>query len=490
MLLLLFFAVTAHASTRPRYGGTLRIELHERIASLDPRQWVAGSSSAASAEKLAALVFDRLITMDDFGRPQPQLAIAWRHDDDYKRWQFTLRSAVRFHDGALMTAGEVAGALQALLGSERQIIAAGEVVVVQSGNPMPDLLEELASGRYFIVRTQGHGLPSGTGPFRIVEWSGVPRTRSTAGSSRTDSGLSRTVFGANQDFWSGRPFLDLVEVTMGVSSQNQFQDLQLGKVDLTELSPDQVRRASQAGLRTWSSAPVELFAIVFDKEASIDSRIRQALSLSVDRAAITNVLLQKLGEPAGGILPQWLSGYAFLFSTPADTQSAQQLRTTTRTVGAASVKPLRLGVGDDDDTVRLIAERVALNARQAGLAIQVIARGEADARLIRWRLDSIAAPAVLLDLTRALDLSDESAATLKKISSNDPEQTYAAERAIIENYRVIPLVYLPETIGLGPAVRNWMPRRWAEWHLEDVWLDLQTPAPVNPSGAGTAGARP
>jgi ABC-type transport system substrate-binding protein len=275
---------------------------------------------------------------------------------------------------------------------------------------------------------------------------------------------------------------------MGVSSPNQFQDLQLGKVDLTELSPDQVRRASQAGLRTWSSAPVELFAIVFDKEASADSRIRQALSLSVDRAAITNVLLQKLGEPAGGVLPQWLSGYAFLFSTSADMQSAQQLCRTTRDTGAEAGKPLRLGVGDEDDTARLIAERVALNARQAGLAVQVTARGEADARLIRWRLDSIAAPAVLFDVTRALDMSDESAAALKKISSNDPEQTYAAERAIIGSYRVIPLVYLPETIALGPAVRNWMPRRWAEWHLEDVWLDLQMPAPV--SGAGTAGARP
>jgi peptide/nickel transport system substrate-binding protein len=488
LLLLLFFALTAHASTRPRYGGTLRIELHERIGSLDPRRWLAGSSSAASAEKLAALVFDRLITMDDFGRPQPQLAIAWHHENDYKRWQFTLRSAVRFHDGALMTAGDVAGSLQALLPSERQIIAAGEVVVIQSGSPMPDLLEELASGRYFIFRTQGDSLPSGTGPFRIVEWPAVRRTRSTVQSSRTDSGLSRTVFGANQDFWSGRPFLDFVEVTMGVSSPNQFQDLQLGKVDLTELSPDQVRRASQAGLRTWSSAPVELFAIVFDKQATADSRIRQALSLSVDRAAITNVLLQKLGEPAGGVLPQWLSGYAFLFSTSADMQSAQQLCRTTRDTGAEAGKPLRLGVADEDDTARLIAERVALNARQAGLAVQVTARGEADARLIRWRLDSIAAPAVLFDVTRALDMSDESAAALKKISSNDPEQTYAAERAIIGSYRVIPLVYLPETIALGPAVRNWMPRRWAEWHLEDVWLDLQMPAPV--SGAGTAGARP
>ena len=53
----------------------------------------------------------------------------------------------------------------------------------------------------------------------------------------------------------------------------------------------------------------------------------------------------------------------------------------------------------------------------------------------------------------------------------EPEQLYAAERALVDSYRVVPVVYLPETYALGPAVRNWMPQRWGLWSLEDVWMN-------------------
>jgi hypothetical protein len=34
---------------------------------------------------------------------------------------------------------------------------------------------------------------------------------------------------------------------------------------------------------------------------------------SLDRKTMANALLQKQAEPASSLLPQWLSGYAFLF---------------------------------------------------------------------------------------------------------------------------------------------------------------------------------
>lgn len=487
-------AATIRAASRPRYGGTLRMEMRQRVLSLDPRRWPTDSISAASAEKLAALVFDRLVTLDDFGHPQPQLANAWQHDPEYKRWQFTLRAAVKFHDGSPLTPQDVATALEPLLGIGRQIIVSGELAVIQSTAPMPFLLEELASGPYFIFRVHAGGSLAGTGPFRLTEWpvesAGQPARGFPAPAQRADGPLTPAVFRANQDFWNGRPFVDSVEVTMGVPPQRQFQDLQIGKSDLAELAPDQVRRATQAGFRTWSSLPVELFAIVFDAGTSWDPRIRQALSLSIDRSAIAHVLLQKVGEPAGGLLPQWLSGYAFLFPAYADMARAQQLRLVTRVAGVPASRPLRLAVESDDDTARLIAERVALNARPAGITIQLNTRGDPDARLVRWRLGPVAAQAALRGIVRLLDPSDESAALLKKTGADDPEQTYAAERAIIESYRVIPLVYLPETIALGPGVRDWIPARWASWRVADVWLDRPAPSLPNSAGSALAGAKP
>src|SRR5882724_7200674 len=98
----------AAAATRPHYGGTLRVQIKARIAALDPAEF-------AAQENLVALAFDRLVTLDESAQPQPALAIAWRHDPDFKRWEFQLRPGVRFQDGSPVTASVVAAALEPLM---------------------------------------------------------------------------------------------------------------------------------------------------------------------------------------------------------------------------------------------------------------------------------------------------------------------------------------------------------------------------------------
>jgi len=40
--------------------------------------------------------------------------------------------------------------------------------------------------------------------------------------------------------------------------------------------------------------------------------------------------------------------------------------------------------------------------------------------------------------------------------------------------------------GLSQKVRDWMPSRWGEWHLADVWLDLPEPSSAQPSNSNAA----
>lgn len=56
-------------------------------------------------------------------------------------------------------------------------------------------------------------------------------------------------------------------------------------------------------------------------------QLREALWLAMDRDTIANVLLQREAQPAAALLPQWLSGYAFLFESPMDLQRAEDLWT-------------------------------------------------------------------------------------------------------------------------------------------------------------------
>src|SRR5579871_1867746 len=135
----LAFCAGAYASVRPQFGGTLRVHMGSRVASLDPRQWPAEARKISAAERLDSLVFDRLTRLDARGVLQPALAVAWQHDADSKRWQFRIRENVKFSDGTLLTPSIAAMALQQLLGVSFDVSANSDSVVVQADHSMPAL---------------------------------------------------------------------------------------------------------------------------------------------------------------------------------------------------------------------------------------------------------------------------------------------------------------------------------------------------------------
>ncbi|MGB6200080.1 MAG: ABC transporter substrate-binding protein [Candidatus Acidiferrales bacterium] len=476
------FTVVA-ASTRPHVGGTLRIELRERVPTLDPRERPAEAEVARAQEILDALVFDRLLRLDDHGDPAPALAMTWQSENAGKHWRFELRPGVQFSDGTPLTADTAAAALAPelllKLGDHAHIWSAAQSLTIETEQPMPDLPQQLATGGNFIYHVAADGKSlAGTGPFVIDHW---------------DSGASpqQDVFSANTNCWAGRPFVDRLAISLGVESPRIEADLEFGLTDAGELAPAEMRRAAEHGVRTWSSEPVDLFVLAFDPErpAVQNGRLRQAIATAIDRNAIANVVLQHQAVPAGALLPEWISGYAFLFPAGSQVPSPSP---------AAVVKPpapLVLVYDSQDAEARAVAERVIVDLRAAGIAAEALARGISsagsasadDVRLVRVPIAQ-PAPAAALDLVLAA-LSMPASPALGAPSSttpapaiisesDDPESLYAAERAALADFRVVPLAHASENWGLGATVRDWMAARWGDLRLEDVWLDL--PPVANP----------
>ncbi len=411
-------------------------------------------------ERVAAIVFDRLVRLDENGAPEPELAIAWKHDAGARRWTIRLRPGVEFSDGTPLTAETVASALQ-FPGLERTVTVSGDGVVIESRKPMPDLLSELASLRHAIFRVLPDGSLIGTGPFRVVLWQ--PGSRAT--------------LAANERDWRGRAFLDGIEIQMGMPLREQRVALELGAADLAEINAGDARRQDQSSGRIWLSAPLELMAIIFapGRPAAADASLREALARAVDRGSMRAVLLQKQGESAGGLLPQWLSGYAFLLA-PAD-------GTRPRKVGAGlppSLRPVKLVYDEGDALAQAVAERIAVDAREASITVEVSARpsGSADsgsdpgfdARLVRLRIGSTEPRRALSELAAALGLGMPPLP-----AAPSAEDLYRAERALVESYQVIPLFHLPEIAGLSARVRNWQPTATGEWRLDSLWLAPEKP---------------
>jgi len=433
--------------------------MSERIAAIDPRQWPADSMQAAAAERVDSLVFDRLVKLDEHGALQPALAISWQHDAQSRRWQFRLRDGVKFSDGAPLTPPIAALALQQLLGSSFDVSAITDSIVVQADRSLPNFPIELATGRYFIFHLAEDNSLTGTGPFRVAE-------------SQPDAATPKIIYVASESCWAGRPFVDQIELTMGVNFAQQANAISFGQADVVELAASQVRRAAQRGVRTASSDPVELFALVFDpsRHAVQDARMRQAISLAIDRASIADVILQRQGIVAGGLLPNWISGTAHLFPATADLPRAKDLLSASGRE-LSHPAPLILFYDSSDTEARAVADRVAVNLREVGIIMQVSgqsadgkgkAPAAADLRLIRHR---IAAPDPAEAISGILNSLGEISTALES-----PEQIYAAERAPIDAFRVIPLVQVSESVGLSAQVRDWMPSRWGGWRLDEVWL--------------------
>jgi peptide/nickel transport system substrate-binding protein len=484
-------AAELHATKRPKYGGTLRIELRTPAVSLDPREWKPGSISAAENEKLASLVYDRLLTLDDYGRFQPALATEWSHDPSFKIWQFKLRAGVKFSDGSMLKPADVATSLQPVLAADFQIGSSESTLTFRSPHPASDLLEQLASGPHFIFHLRPDGTLLGTGAFYVAESQAATPYESNPSAIKP----ARIKFNANEDYWAGRPFLDAIEVVLGGPALRQLLDLQTGRADIVEIAPDLVHKARQDNLRVWASAPNTLLALRFDdaQPASSDDHLREAFSLSLDRETMANVLLQKQAEPTAALLPQWLTGYAFLFDAQMNLDRARQIRATLPANEAVASDPLRLRVDAVGDLVKLLGERVAVNARQANLMVQVVPRttnnSSADGvttqgntagstgsnaappaglHLFAWHFETVCPRTELDSLAKYLQVQQgaEGAQVV-----NDFESLYARERRIVDDRRVVPLVLLSEFTGIGGNVRNWMPARWGEWRLADVWLE-------------------
>jgi peptide/nickel transport system substrate-binding protein len=448
------------AATRPRYGGTLRVEMQAKVLSLDSERAQTVAEYDA-ANKIRDLIFDRLVRLDRNGQAQPALAMSWEHDSQSIKWQFKLRPGVKWQDGAPLTPAEIAASLnrKGLAGSVR---VTGDVLEIKMSRGWPDLPAALATNPSLIIRRTGDQpagtLLVGTGPFRLTDW---------------QSGRSAELQ-ANNDYWAGRPFIDKIEIQMGCSSRDQILDMDLDRSDLVQLDPIDAHRYQQEGKKVWTSAAVELLLLYFDlsKPPMQDLHLREAIAGSVDRDAIQKVLTQNYGEVAGGYIPQWLSGYSFLFHTARDLKQARQLA-----AAIGTVLTLKLGYDPNDALARQTAERIAVNARDAGIDIQVsslpadwkrLPDAGTDMRVERVRIDGPTFDEAVLQAESSVGLGFAGKTVI-------PENIYAAEQKLRENLEHVPLVCVPDLLGLGPRVKDWSALPWGDWRLQYVWLDGEKP---------------
>jgi peptide/nickel transport system substrate-binding protein len=383
------------------------------------------------------------------------LATSWEHDASSQRWRFRLRDGVTLHDGSRMQAARVAAALRTR-GRAWKVGTDGDTLVIDLERPQVDLPWDLVDTRYGIAIRTTAGDLVGSGPFRLEPTE--PR---------------RISLRAHEDYWGGRPFVDAVTIAEGRAFGDAVTSLELGQADFVAVRPTDLRRLVQRGLRSVGSRPLETFVLVFEPHrlTAADDRIRRAVASSIDRAALSTVLLQRQAEPAGALLPSWLSGYAPMLQEPTARVPAPPL--------SLEQRQLTLRIDTGDPLAQAVAERIAVDAREAGVTIKVQAPAglapRPDARLVRVAFEVTTPDRALAGAMAALGSRTTVLATAEvpPAAGAPIDAVYRIERALLDRDVIVPIVHLPVVYGLGERVESWNGPAVSPagaWNLANIWL--------------------
>lgn len=420
---LLLANLSALARTRPHYGGSIRIAVDG-----DPMQRPSGLAWT--------LALDGLTRLDNQGIARPALADRWSSDTSNSRWQFHLRANVLFHDGHALTP---LAAVTSLIESCRTaqcpwtgLHVVGASIIVTTDTPTPDLPSLLAQDRFRIQAihspdddSSANALPIGTGPFHF--------TRISNGS---------VSLAANEECWQGRPFLDAIEISSRPASRDSWS---IGTFDLAALRAGELRQATQqhVPLLTRPAASLVLLQI---REESLNSQLRAAAALAIDRNALYQVIFQKQAEITASLLPSSISGFSFLFSSERDLAHAQALR------GGATPPPLTIAA-ENTDTMQLAAARIALNLHDAGFNVRVLPPLK-EARLPNADLTLRTLPLPSGTTEIALDAMLRQLGQPIAVAANDPSAAWQAEHEFLDRHTIIPLLFLPRAWAISPRLRD------------------------------------
>ena len=452
-------------AARPHYGGTLSVQMEGVVRTFDPAAVAADGAEDAARARMLPLVFETLTTVDADAGLRPALATAWEHDARGGRWRFRIRPMVKLHDDSVLDAAQVAAVLAA---RERawKVAADGDDVVFDLNPPQSDFPWTLADPHYAIGVRTASGSLIGSGPFRV---------------ERIEA--SRAVLRTHEDYWGGRAFVDGLVIDEGRALRDQLTSLEAGRSDLAAVRPTDERRLAERGLRTAASRPIVLFALVFEPHRAQppDDSVRAALAASLDRAALCTVLLQRQAEPASTFVPSWISGYAPMLQREA---AAPPSRATVARL-PADRRTLAVRVDASDSLAQSIAERIAVDAREAALTVTVQAPAglapRPDVRLVRVALQATTPDRALARVMQTLGTRAVSLVTADSFpAAGAPlEAVFHLERTLLDHDILIPVVHVQEVYGLGERVESWSESPISPtgaWNLASVWLRSDRPA--------------
>ncbi len=342
-LWILLFSLIAFGATAQE----LRMGVQSAFV-VDPHTLFIGPNMA-----MARNLFDSFVGRDEDAHWTPTLALSWKQVDPLT-WEFALRHDVRFSDGSPFTADDVVASAKRIpsipnnpgpyTSNLRTITGVTAVdpytVRVTTDRPNP-LLPGQFTNVFILSKAMVNAPPEdfsgaratvGTGPFRLVSF----RYGDTA------------VLEPNPYYWGPAPPWKRVTIRVISNDASREAALLSGDLDVIEnVPPEDVSRLRATPAISVFARPADRVAfllpnVAHDKLALMtdrqgaeldhnplrDIRVRQAISLGLDRAALVSRALSGQGVATMQLVPEGFGGWDASVGVPAaDPAAAKRLLT-------------------------------------------------------------------------------------------------------------------------------------------------------------------
>jgi peptide/nickel transport system substrate-binding protein len=330
---LLALALAAAPVAAPARAQELTVGMQGEPGTLDPQFNLLGTNTSALRN-----IYDTLLSRDPQLQLRPSLAESWRAVDD-TTWEFKLRDGVRFHDGSPLTAEDVRFTVARVPNvpgnpnsyttyiqgiREVQVVDARTVRFLTEG-PVPLLPVNLSN---IFILSSAKGLRStaefnsgaaaiGTGPYRLASWQpGQP-----------------LVLERNATYFGTAPAWSRVSFRPIPSDGARVSALLSGDVDFINAVPlqDVARLEKSEGARRYRvfSGPSAYVYMLFPEIGKEplpgtrdaqgqplprnpwkDARVRQAVSLAINRQGIVDRLMEGRARVANQAVPEGFFGHS------------------------------------------------------------------------------------------------------------------------------------------------------------------------------------
>lgn len=309
--LVLAFTFAASAPTNAQTPpGVLIVGQIAEPQSLDPH-----AVTAVNDFRILVNIYEGLVRYADGTlRVEPALATDWEIGEDGLTYTFNLREGVTFHDGSPFNAEAVVFNFERMLNEDHPYHDTGpfplafffsaveEVEAIDDmtveftlSEPFAPFLSNLAYPTGLIVSPAAvmeHGEnfgrnPSGTGPFRFVEW---------------DSNIS-VVAERNEDYWGGAPELEAVVFRPITDANTRVAEMLAGGIDLmVEVPPTSLMQFDGEDYAIHEQVGPHVWFLILNTRAEPfdDKRVRQAVNYAVDKEAIVEGVLEGTAGIANG----------------------------------------------------------------------------------------------------------------------------------------------------------------------------------------------